>query len=77
MKRSFGKPAAPTGKFIAGSRKLYNTLVIFLHCMGVSAPRHAWRQRMKELIARHRIPVASMGFPADWAEREISRGEAE
>ena len=51
------KPAGLTTQFQTGSRKLYNTLVILLHCMDMIAPRHHWRTRLKALITRHEIPV--------------------
>lgn len=60
------KPAGLTTQFQTGSRKLYNTLVILLHCMDMIAPRHHWRTRLKALIAEHEIPVRSMDFPVGW-----------
>lgn len=60
------KPAGLATQCQAGSRKLYNSLVILLHCMDVIAPQHHWRARLKDLIARHAIPVAAMDFPAGW-----------
>jgi abortive infection bacteriophage resistance protein len=60
------KPQGLAAQWAAGSRKLYNTLVILLHCMDVVAPHHHWRARLKELIERHTIPVAAMDFPDGW-----------
>lgn len=65
------KPAGLTAQCQAGSRKLYNSLVILLHCMDVIAPQHHWRTRLKDLIARHAIPVAAMDFPAGWERMAI------
>ena len=51
----------------AGSRNLYNALVILLHCMDVIAPNHRWRARLKDLISRHAVRVRSSdgdGFPS-------------
>lgn len=53
------------------SRKLYNTLVILLHCLKVIAPQHHWRMRLKELITRHSIPVTAMDFPVGWEQMTI------
>lgn len=63
------KPALLTGEFIAGSRKIYNTCLILLHCMNVIAPHHHWRNRFKSLLDQHSISTQAMGFPADWEQR--------
>lgn len=65
------KPAHLSGEFIAGSRKLYNTLVILLHFMDTIAPHHHWRSRLKDLIANHATPVGAMDFPPEWQHRAI------
>ncbi len=65
------KPARLAAQFQTGSRKLYNALVILLHCMDVVAPRHRWRARLKDLIARHAISVSAMDFPAGWEQLAI------
>lgn len=65
------KPTGLTPQFRAGSRKLYNALVILLHCMDRIAPDHHWRTRLKSLIARHGIAVAAMDFPTDWHKLPI------
>ncbi len=67
----------PTGLAIQchpGSRKLYNTLVILLHCMDSVAPNHHWRARLRDLIATHSIPGSAMGFPAGWERLLIWQG---
>jgi abortive infection bacteriophage resistance protein len=68
---SRNKPACLAGEFVAGSRKLYNTLVILLHFMDTIAPHHHWRARLKNLLANHAVPVRSMDFPQDWQRRAI------
>lgn len=68
------KPAKLIGEFRPGSRKIYNTFVLLLHCMDCIAPDHSLRQRLKELIQKHQIPVSAMGFPADWENRRIWKG---
>lgn len=65
------KPLSLACCFERGSRKLYNTLVILLHCMDLVAPRHRWRSRLRQLISDHAIPVAAMGFPPGWSELSI------
>lgn len=65
------KPAHLSAEFITGSRKLYNTLVILLHCMDIIAGQHHWRTRLKGLIDKHNISLAEMDFPADWMSRGI------
>lgn len=65
------KPAHLSGQFVAGSRRLHNTLVMLLHFMDVISPRHHWRTRLTALIQTHAIPVRWMDFPSNWAERDI------
>jgi abortive infection bacteriophage resistance protein len=65
------EPAHLVSGWNAGSRRLYNTLVITLHLMDVIAPQHHWRARLKDLLGRPGIALAAMGFPAEWAQRAI------
>lgn len=65
------KPAGLTAQCVANSRKLYNTLVILLHSMDVIAPKHHWRRRVKDLIAKHAIPATAMDFPSGWEQLTI------
>jgi abortive infection bacteriophage resistance protein len=65
------KPIGLAAQCRPGSRKLYNSLVILLHCMDIIAPQHHWRKRLKDLLAQHTVPVAMMGFPADWEQMVI------
>ncbi|WP_332671657.1 Abi family protein [Aromatoleum sp.] len=65
------KPHTLVAEFVPGSRKLYNTLVILLHFMDIIAPHHQWRARLVELIERHGVFVAAMGFPIGWQVRRI------
>lgn len=65
------KPQGLAGQLKAGSRKLYNALVILLHCMDVIAPQHHWRSRLKALIAQHGVAVSAMDFPAHWERLPI------
>lgn len=60
------KPQGLAEQLQVGSRKLYNALVILLHCMDIIAPQHRWRSRLKVLIAQHGVTVSAMGFPTDW-----------
>jgi abortive infection bacteriophage resistance protein len=70
------KPAGLAAQCQPGSRKLYNTLVILLHCMDVISPQHHWRTRLKDLLARHAVPLAAMGFPAAWTQMAIWQDRA-
>lgn len=54
-------------------RRIYNTLVMLAYLMDCISPGHRWKQRLFELIERHRIDVWQMGFPADYLERPIWR----
>ena len=55
----------------ASSRKIYNTLLILLHGMDTITRHHHWRNRLKDLIFKHTIPVADMDFPDNWIDRPI------
>lgn len=52
-------------------RRIYNILVILAYLMDCISPGHHWKQRLFELIERHRIDAKQMGFPADYLERPI------
>jgi abortive infection bacteriophage resistance protein len=60
------RPAALVGKFVAGSRKPYNTFLLMGHLMDTIAPDHHFRVRLRALIDEHDAPAADMGFPAGW-----------
>lgn len=70
------KPASLATASIAGSRKLYNTLLILLHLMDAIAPDHHWRQRLVALIDTHQPPVQAMGFPEGWRTTPLWREAA-
>ena len=65
------RPLVLAAQFQTRSRKFYNSLLILLHCMDRIAPRHHWRRRLVGLIDHHTIPVATMGFPADWKSKTL------
>lgn len=71
VKRPFDKPAGLAAQCQAGLRKLYNALVVLLHCVDVITLQHHWRARLKDLISRHAVPVAAMDFPARWEQLAI------
>jgi len=53
-------------------RKLYNTLSMLLHSMGIVAPESDWPSRLTCLIAENPTgDFAAMGFPDDWRERPL------
>lgn len=50
-------------------RKLYNTLSMLLHSMGVVAPESVWPKRLAALIEENPTgDFEAMGFPPDWRE---------
>jgi abortive infection bacteriophage resistance protein len=65
------KPAGLAAQLNDGSRRLYNTLVLLLHCMDLVAPHHHWRRRLAALLSAHRIDVSEMGFPMGWERMPI------
>jgi abortive infection bacteriophage resistance protein len=65
------KPQNLLHQFQPGSRKLYNTLTLLLHCMDIVAPHHSWRQRLKALIEQHKPPTRAMGFPPRWDQLSL------
>ena len=65
------KPAQLKGEFVSNSRRIYNSFVMALYLMGVIAPEHHWRQRLKQLLCQHRVPVEAMGFPENWETRQL------
>jgi abortive infection bacteriophage resistance protein len=65
------KPAGLAVQLNDGSRRLYNTLVLLLHCMDLVAPHHHWRRRLAALLSAHRIDVSEMGFPMGWERMPI------
>lgn len=69
------KPVGLAAQFNAGSREIYNTLVILLYAMDLMAPHHHWRARLKTLLSRHAIDVGVMDFPAGWEQMPIWQEE--
>jgi abortive infection bacteriophage resistance protein len=65
------KPSTLATQFQPRSRKVYNALLMLMHCMDRIAPRHHWRRRLLSLIDQHAIPVASIGAPADWKSQPL------
>ena len=65
------KPAILVGEFVPGSVRLYNTLVILLCLMDVIAPKHHWRQRLREFLLKHQKNLQTMSFPPDWDKKQI------
>jgi abortive infection bacteriophage resistance protein len=65
------KPAYLAKEVVQGSRKLYNTLVIILHCIDLVDKHHQWRSDLRSLIAHYGIATEAMGFPKDWQDRII------
>ena len=53
------------------NRKIYNTLVIVLYFMDVISPDHHLRARLLTLLNERPEMLSSMGFPANWIQRDI------
>jgi abortive infection bacteriophage resistance protein len=70
-------PATPknphqlAAQFRRGSLKIYNSLLILLHCMDRASPRHHWRHRLKTLLAEDAFRPQAMGFPANWQSQPL------
>lgn len=65
------KPKGLKVQCATGSRKIYNTLIILLHCMDVVAPEHHWRARLKDLLQKNLSALSHMDFPANWNSMPI------
>jgi len=58
------------------SRQLYNTLCLIVYLMDCINPGHSWRGRLSTLLDEHRPDTNAMGFPSDWANRDLWKGAA-
>jgi abortive infection bacteriophage resistance protein len=58
------------------SRQIYNTLCLIVHLMDCINPGHSWRERLVTLLDTHKADLTAMGFPADWATRDLWKGDA-
>ena len=67
------KPADLTSQFARNSRKIYNALLILLHCMDQIAPTHQWRKKLLGLIEEYPVPITAMGFPENWKRQPLWR----
>lgn len=68
------KPSALISNFNASKdRMIYNTLVMLAWFLDCISPDHHWKTRLKDLILRHEIDPAHMGFPDDYNQRFIWR----
>ena len=68
------RPRALLSSFNAQQpRRIHNTLVMLVYLMNQIAPGHHWRQRLTDMLNRHHIDPARMGFPIDWDARTIWR----
>ncbi|MDR0404074.1 MAG: hypothetical protein LBH35_10875, partial [Treponema sp.] len=49
------------------NRKVYIVLAVMVYLLDTVTPRHGFRQKIKELLAKHpQTDTAAMGFPQDW-----------
>jgi abortive infection bacteriophage resistance protein len=69
------KPATLFQNFnTLNGKRLYNTLVMLTYLMDCINP-HSWKQRLGALFTKHsEVPAFSIGFPDDWRDRPIWRG---
>lgn len=56
---------------VAGSRKIYNTLIIILYMMDIISPKHTWRYKLKSLLNDGEANLNFMGFPTNWKTYKI------
>ncbi|MDF1577884.1 MAG: hypothetical protein P1P81_05500 [Desulfobulbales bacterium] len=70
------KPAGLYGNFKAeDGKRLCNTLVMLVYLLDRINP-HSWKRRLGQLLAKHpAVKERSMGFPEDWRERSVWRGQ--
>ncbi len=52
-------------------RRIYNTLVMLAWFLDCISPDHHWKTRLQDLIRRHEIDRALMGFPKNYKQRSI------
>ncbi|SFK49574.1 Abortive infection bacteriophage resistance protein [Desulfomicrobium apsheronum] len=56
-------------------RRLYNTLVMLAYLMDRINP-HSWKTRLEELFTKHpEVAERHMGFPENWQDRSLWRGQ--
>lgn len=65
------KPAGLGRQFVPGSRKIYNTMVLTLHLMGIIAPGSTWKQHLITHLLSGDLDLKSMDFPKDWQTAPI------
>lgn len=52
-------------------RNIYNTLVMLAYLLANISPGNHWNQRLLDLLHRHHIETAKMGFPHGWCQLPI------
>ena len=66
------KPAGLISSFNPNrSRYVYNTAVMLAALMDIVSPGHLWKARLRDILSRHHISAAAMGFPEDWQQRPV------
>jgi abortive infection bacteriophage resistance protein len=54
------------------NNRVFAVLTICRHCLNHIAPQSMWSKRLKDLLVEYpTIPLASMGFPANWRASAI------
>ncbi|MBU0676182.1 MAG: Abi family protein [Proteobacteria bacterium] len=70
------KPAGLVENFnVTDGKKIYNTLVMLAYLLDRINP-HSWKKRLGALLAKHpEVREGNVGFPDDWRDRPIWRGQ--
>jgi abortive infection bacteriophage resistance protein len=71
------RPKALAESLNRESKRIYNTLSVMAWLMDCVSPRHHWKSRLKELLARHAVDTRAMGFPQKWETLPVWRNEGE
>ena len=78
MKVPRNRPVAAVRAFFQGQeseeRRLYNSLTMMAHLMGVIAPGNDWLRKVRHLVETSTaVHSSAMGFPDDWKSRPLWR----
>jgi abortive infection bacteriophage resistance protein len=72
MRLPKSQPRQLVGSFNPGaSRNIYNTLVMLAWMLDQISPGNRWKDRLLDLIRRHAIDPAPMGFPENYSHLYI------
>jgi abortive infection bacteriophage resistance protein len=67
-------PIARKAEFNGGNDRLYAILLVLQIVLSKIWSTNHWAEDLRDLIAKHPdVPLADMGFPADWSQRPVWR----